>query len=121
MAYKQQISGNFISTEYSGFTRRLNVNYLSATTIFGNISSIYVGTGSTLGDIPNWVTDVEFSYLSGITGSVQTQINSKLPLDTPLITYQTDNRLTDYKILTNAGVYQEIPHFHIHLMSNQDF
>ena len=102
MSRIQQISGNFISAQYSGISNSIVTNYLSATTLFGNIDAKYIGTGSTFGEVPNWVNNSEFSYLSGITAHVQTQINTKLPLDTPLITYAQDNRLTDYKILKSG-------------------
>ena len=100
MSRIQQISGNFISAQYSGISNSIVTNYLSATTLFGNIDAKYIGTGSTFGEVPNWVNNSEFSYLSGITAHVQTQINEKSSSSLSYLTTSSSPNLTNSKIIS---------------------
>lgn len=77
----------------------LSSTSVTGLTLYGNIDAKYIGTGLT-GTIPNIVTNTEFTYLSGLTGYVQTQINDKVPKDAPLIVFSGSNNLTNSKILS---------------------
>ena len=92
-----QIRGRFVSSNFSGFSNSLSSTTISATTFFGNISAKFIGTGTTIGDVPNFVTDLEFSYLSATTSSIQTQINTKARKLDPFLTYSSETNLTDYR------------------------
>jgi len=92
-----QIRGRFVSSNFSGFSNSLSSTTISATTFFGNISAKFIGTGTTIGDTPNFVTDLEFSYLSATTSNIQTQINTKARKLDPFLTYSSETNLTDYR------------------------
>lgn len=109
-----EIRGNFISTQYSGFSNSLSSNTISATTFFGNISAKFIGTGTTFGESPNFVTDLEFSYLSGTTSNIQLQINTKAPKNETYLTYSSTTELSNYKKLsagTNVIFKSSTTHF----------
>jgi hypothetical protein len=111
-----QIRGSFISSSNSGYSNSLSSTTVSATTFFGNISARFIGTGTTIGEIPNFVTNTEFSYLSGITSNTQTQINTKSNKSEPFLTYSSDTRLTDYKQIsagTNINFSSSSTHFSV--------
>jgi hypothetical protein len=87
------VDGNSISNSVSAST-------ITASTFFGAIDAKYIGTGSTFGEIPNVVNNTEFSYLSGLTGNVQTQINTKVPTNSPLIVYSASSLLSNERVIS---------------------
>lgn len=94
----------------------ISATTITASTFFGSIDAKYIGTGTTIGQVPNLVTNQEFTYLSGLTGHAQTQINTKATIDSPFITYSASNRLQNYKIIsggTNILTATSSTHFSI--------
>jgi len=80
----------------------ISANTITGVTFFGNIDAKYIGSGQTIGQAPSAVTNTEFTYLSGLTGFIQPQINNKVPIDSPLITYSSSTLLNNYKIITGG-------------------
>lgn len=80
----------------------ISADTITGVTFFGNIDAKYIGSGQTIGQAPSAVTNTEFTYLSGLTGFIQPQINNKVPIDSPLITYSSSTLLNNYKIITGG-------------------
>jgi len=101
MSQLYNIYGNLL-VNGSATSNSLSSTTITASTFYGAIDAKYIGTGATIGSIPNIVTNQEFTYLSGLTGFAQTQINTKAPIDSPFITYSASNRLQNYKIISGG-------------------
>jgi hypothetical protein len=80
----------------SGWTTTLfSATTISAETFYGgSLSASFVGNKN--------VNNQEFKYVSGLTSGAQTQINNLVNLTDPLITYQSDNILTN-EVSLNVG------------------
>lgn len=78
----------------------ISATTISGITFTGQIDAKYIGSGLTIYDVPNLVTNQEFEYLSGLTGYVQTQINSKVPNSAPLIVYSASSSLNNERVLS---------------------
>lgn len=78
----------------------ISATTISGVTFTGQIDAKYIGSGLTIYDVPNLVTNQEFEYLSGLTGYVQTQINSKVPNSAPLIVYSASSSLNNERVLS---------------------
>jgi hypothetical protein len=78
----------------SGWTTTLfSATTISAGTFYGgSLSASFVGNKN--------VNDQEFKYVSGLTSNAQNQFNGLVDKNEPLITYQTDNFLTNEKSLS---------------------
>lgn len=91
----------------SATTKSFTANSIFSNVIYGDLNSQFIGSGNSLFNRSNLVTNTEFTRLSGLTGYVQTQLNSKIQKDVPSITYLTDNVLTNERQLsgrTNVSV-----------------
>jgi hypothetical protein len=88
----------------SGSSQSFSVSATTITgmTLTGQIDAKYIGTGQTINSIPNLVTNQEFTYLSGLTGHVQTQINNKVPVTAPLLVYSASPLITN-SLIVSAG------------------
>jgi hypothetical protein len=89
------VSGNSKSLSVSATT-------ISGITLTGQIDAKYIGSGLTIYDVPNLVTNQEFTYLSGLTGYTQTQINNKVPVSSPLLVYSASPLITN-SLVVSAG------------------
>lgn len=94
------ISDN-LNVSLTSYLGSMTSNTISGLTFYGNINSNYITTGNSL------VNNTEFTRLSGLTGYVQTQINSKLPKNSPVVTYSLTNSLSNDRVLS-AGTNIEI-------------
>lgn len=65
---------------------------ISANTFYGDLDATYVGN--------NDVNNTEFGYLSGLTGYVQTQLNSKLLGNVPILSLSAGTILTNERVFT---------------------
>ena len=92
---------NNLNVVGSSQTFSLSSTSITGGTLYGNIDAKYIGTGQT-GTIPNLVTNTEFSYLSGLTGNVQTQINNKVNVNAPLITFSGTPSLTNQRLFSGG-------------------
>jgi hypothetical protein len=77
--------------------------FASATTInsgnfYGFFDPKYIGTGNT----PNWVTNQELTFLTGLTSNTQTQIIGKASKDNVYITYEDNQSNINYRFLTSG-------------------
>ena len=96
-----------LSISDSATTKSFTANSIFSKVIYGDLNSQFIGSGDSLFNRSNLVTNTEFTRLSGLTGYVQTQLNSKIQKDVPSITYLTDNVLTNERQLsgrTNVSV-----------------
>jgi hypothetical protein len=92
---------NNLDVSLSSYSNSISATTISGITYFGNINSSFITTGTSV------VNNQEFSYLSGLTGYVQTQINSKLNRAAPILTFENSNNLTNDRIFsagTNVAV-----------------
>jgi hypothetical protein len=81
----------------SGWTSQsISATTISAGTFYGgSLSATYVGNQN--------VTNQEFIYLSGTTGYVQTQINNLVNKNAVLLTTQSDDFLTNDRIVSSGN------------------
>lgn len=87
----------------SGWTSQsVSATTISAGTFYGgSLSATYVGNQN--------VTNQEFSYVSGLTSNTQTQLNNLVNRTERLLTFQSDDFLTDDRVILsgyNTNVFQ---------------
>jgi hypothetical protein len=87
-----------LNVQYSSTSVSLSSTTISGGTFYGTIDAKYIGSGNT----PNWVTNQEFTYLSGLTGYAQTQINSKISKETPLLLYSGNNLSNNTRLISGG-------------------
>ena len=75
-------------------------NTINGGILLGNIDASFIGTGDSLTNKSNFVTNTEFIYLSGLTGHVQTQINEKSSSSLSYLTTSSSPNLTNSKIIS---------------------
>jgi len=90
----KKIYGGLSGFTFSVYSDFVNSTFVSGTTLYGQINAQYIGTGLTT---PNNVTNTEVSYLTGLTGNVQLQIDFKADKTQTYITHDVSNNLTNYK------------------------
>ena len=90
----KKIYGGISGRTFSAYSDFINSTFVSGTTLYGQINAQYIGTGLTA---PNNVTNTEISYLTGVTGNTQLQIDLKADKTQTYITYDISNNLTNYK------------------------
>jgi hypothetical protein len=81
----------------SGWTSQsVSATTISAGTFYGgSLSATYVGNQN--------VTDQEFKYLSGVTSNIQTQINNLVNRTERLLTFQSDDFLTNDRVISSGN------------------
>lgn len=81
----------------SGWTSQsISATTISAGTFYGgSLSATYVGNQN--------VTNQEFIYVSGLTSNTQTQLNNLVNRTEPLLTFQSDNFLTNERIIFSGN------------------
>jgi hypothetical protein len=87
-----------LNVQYSATSTSVSATTISGNTFYGTIDAKYIGTGNT----PNWVTNQEFTYLSGLTGYVQTQINTKVSKQSPLLLYSGSNLSENTRLISGG-------------------
>jgi hypothetical protein len=106
--------GKFIKTYGNLFvnltasTTDFTANTVTGGLLMGNIDSSFIGTGTSISNRSNFVTNDEFIRLTGLTGYVQTQIDNKSLNSSPYLTVgSTPTGLTNSKIIS-AGTNTRI-------------
>lgn len=102
MNNEYSIHDNFSNINFSSYTNNLISGVISGVSLNGNINSVYIGSG----DPANFVTNQEFSYLTGVTSNVQTQINSKTDNFQNYLTYSAVNStlINSYNIVPGLNI-----------------
>jgi len=102
MNNKYSIYNNFSNINFSSYTNNLISGTISGNTLHGNINSIFIGSG----DPANFVTNQEFSYLTGITSNLQLQINNKVDNFQNYLTYSASNNslINSYNLIPGLNI-----------------
>ena len=83
-----------INISYSAITNTLNSNEISGVTFNGLLNSSFVGSGQSI------INNTIFSYQSGLTDYIQTQINDKINTQPKLLNFSSNSYSGNNKILT---------------------
>jgi len=68
-----------LDVQGTSYSSLISANTISATTFFGNINASFIGNGG--------MTNSKFTFLSGLTGYTQIQLNNKLSSDKPILSH----------------------------------
>ena len=88
----------YFSSNLSAQSQFTSASTINSNNFYGFFDAKYIGTGNT----PNWVTNQELTFLTGLTSDTQTQILTKASKNNVYLTYEDNQTDINYRFLTSG-------------------